>query len=85
MLESLFGLNTKAHQPVAKVKFCEAQCLQRKIQRIAGDLPKVGMSSLSGSERCVLQLFVTPKRSQSDEAASFPWKQPSRLFLLLQI
>ena len=35
------------------------------MQSVAGNLPEVSMSSLSGSKPCVLQLFVTPKRGQS--------------------
>ena len=40
------------------------QALEREIERVAGDLPEVGVSVLERAQPCVLELLVAPQRGQ---------------------
>jgi hypothetical protein len=55
-------LPVEAHQAVAHLRVRDAQGLQRVVERIARDLPEVGMPSLQRAQPGVLQLLVAPQR-----------------------
>ena len=54
----------KRHEAVAQGGLVEAQRVQRKIKRVAGDLPEIRVTLLGGAKPGVLQLLVAPQRSE---------------------
>ena len=53
--------NKERHQLVTNVGFFGAGRFQRKVERIAGDLPEVCMSLLGRAKPRILQLLVSPE------------------------
>jgi hypothetical protein len=54
----------EAHQAVAQSRRGYAETVEREIQRVAGDLPEVGVTALQRTQPRVLQLLVAPQRGQ---------------------
>src|ERR1700759_1104429 len=48
------------HQPLAQRRIGDSEGFERKIERLAGHLPEIGVAVLYGAQPSVLQLLVAP-------------------------
>ena len=53
------------HQALAQARRFEAEAVEGEVERIAGDLPEVGVAVLQAAQPGVLKLLVAPQRRQA--------------------